>query len=261
MTEWLLTRLSTPALVVLVLGGLTAIAGLGCVLFRRHASGLVDATDDTVAGVVVSILAGIYGIVLAFVIVVLWQGYQDARAVVSSEADALSTLARTVDVFAPSQRPATKSALDVYLHSVVTDEWPAMQRGHASARTSAALDRLYSAINADASTDTAQQALHDRAAVNLDEAASKRRQRISLSEQGLPGVLAGLIIGGAVLIVAFTYLFSVRLQSVHLVMSCGVALLLGCNLLLSLLLQNPFSGDISVSNHVFRTDALAVYWK
>src|SRR5437879_2723446 len=246
MTEWLLTRLSTPALVVLVLGGLMATAGVGCCLFRRHASRLVDATDDAGAGVVVSILAGIYGIVLAFVIVVLWQGYQDARAVVSNEADALSTLARTIDVFAPPQRPAPRSALDAYVHSVVTDEWPAMQHGHASARTSADLDKLYSAINADASTDPGQQGLHDLAALNLDDAASKRRQRISLSAQGLPGVLAGLIVGGALLIVAFTYLFSVRLQSVHLLMSCGVALLLGCNLLLSLLLQNPFSGDISV---------------
>jgi Protein of unknown function (DUF4239) len=261
MTEWLLTRLSTPALVVLVLGGLTTIAGLGCVLFRRLASQLVDATDDTVAGVVVSILAGIYGIVLAFVIVVLWQGYQDARAVVSDEANALSALARTVDLLTPPQRVPAMSAVGDYVHSVVADEWPAMEHAQSSARTSSALDGLFRVVNSDASTDPSQQALHDRAAVNLDDVASKRRQRISLSEQGLPGVLAGLIVGGALLIVAFTYLFSVRLQSVHLVMSCGVALLLGCNLLLALLLQNPFSGDISVSNHVFRSDALAVYWK
>lgn len=261
MSEWLLRTFSTWFLVAIVLGGATALAACGCVLFRHRASGLVDATDDTVTGVIVSILAGIYGIILAFVIVVLWQGYQDAQGVVSDEANALSQLARNIEGFPPAQHAAIASALAVYVRSVVRDDWPAMQHGRDSERTSAALERLYGAVQTYTPSEPARVAFYDRSTENLEELAARRRQRIGLSQHGLPGVLGALMVGGALLIVWFTYFFSVPRQSVHIVMSGGVALLLAFNLLLALLLQNPFAGEISVSSGVFRSGVLAQVWR
>jgi hypothetical protein len=43
-------------------------------------------------------------------------------------------------------------------------------------------------------------------------------------------------------------------------MSGGVALLLGFAVLLSMLLQHPFSGDISVKSTPFREGTLAELW-
>ena len=66
-----------------------------------------------------------------------------------------------------------------------------------------------------------------------------------------------LLIGGALLLLAVTFLFATRNPRLHLVLTIAVAVLLGFNLLLALVLDYPFSGTIAVSNHPFTEGALA----
>ena len=261
MAEWLVRSFPTPVIVVLVLGGVTLVASFGLLLFRRYASQLVDAADNDVAGVIVSILAGIYGIVIAFVIVILWEDYRSTQEVVETEASAVSRILQDTEAFAMPHRQAMTDAVDQYLHAVVQDEWNTMTHGEESPLAQAALDELYRVLREYQPDGVTEAAFYEEAASSLEQVDTNRRERIRASQRGLPGVLQVLILGGAALIILFTYFFGVESMVVHLLMTAGVALLLGFSLLLSLLLQSPFSGDISVDNSAFRDGVLAQLWR
>lgn len=260
MAEWLLRTFPTAVLAVLIFGSLTAGGALGLAVFRAKAPRLVEGVDDNLAGVIVSIIAGIYGIVVAFVVVVLWEDFRSAQQVVSAEANALSQIVQDSQAFRPSERVAVTENVDRYVHAVVEEEWDTMTRGREGDRAAAAMEALYVALG-DVEPDTpGASAFHAEASTNLGQVDANRRERIRLSQRGLPGVLQLLIVGGAVLIIGFTFFFTVESFAAHVTMTTGVAVLLGFSLLLSLLLQGPFSGDISVKSSVFREGPLVQFW-
>ena len=260
MAEWLLRTFPTPVIAVLILGGLTGGAALGLMAFRGRARHFAEAIDDSVAGVIVSILAGIYGIVVAFVIVVLWEDFRSAQQIVSAEANALGQIVQDSNAFGAADRELLTDSVTGYVHAVVEEEWETMSTGRESPKAAAALDGLYKAMREVEPETAAASAFHLEATSNVSEVDTSRRERIRLSQRGLPGVLQLLIVGGAILIVGFTYLFDIESLAAHVTMTTGVALLLGFSLLLSLLLQGPFSGDISVKSSVFREGPLAFSW-
>ncbi|HEX2191720.1 MAG TPA: DUF4239 domain-containing protein [Acidimicrobiales bacterium] len=261
MAEWLLRTFPTAVLSILILAGLTGAALLGLFVFRTRASDLVEAVDDSVAGVIVSILAGIYGVVVAFVIVVLWEDFRSAQQVASSEANALGRMVQDSNAFPPSDRLILTESISRYVHAVVDEEWEAMGSGNESPEAAAAMDGLYGALREVQPEDPVTSAFYAEASSNLGEVDTARRERIRLSQRGLPAVLQLLIVGGALLIIGFTYLFTIESRAAHVTMTAGVALLLGFTLLLALLLQSPFSGNISVKSMVFREGPLAEFWR
>ncbi len=261
MADWLLRNFPTTVLALIVLVGLPAAAAFGCIAFRRRALHLIQATENDVAGVIVSILAGIYGIVVAFVIVVLWEDLRNAQEIASTEANAVAQMVQDSQVFPSPNRLAVSEAVREYVHAIVDDEWPAMRDHRESARAEAAVSRLYDSLRAYDPNTNAESSFYQDASANLDQVDTSRRERIRLSRRGLPGVLQVLIVGGAWLIIAFTYFFGIEKQSVHVLMSGGIALLLGFTLLLAVLLQSPFSGDIAVSSKVFREGILARFFR
>jgi hypothetical protein len=261
MAEWLLRSFPTPVLVVLVLGGVTLLAVVGVLLFRRYASHLIEASDNDVAGVIVSILAGIYGIVVAFVIVVLWEDYRAAQEIVATEASAVARVVQDSQAFPAPTRLVVSEAAKQYVHTVVQDEWDTMSQGQQSPLTQFSLDGLYRALREYEPNGATETGFYQEASSNLEQVDTSRRERLRMSQRQLPNVLQVLIVGGAALIILFTYFFGVESTTIHVLMTAGVALLIGFSLLLSLLLQSPFSGDISVDNSVFREGVLAQFWR
>lgn len=259
MIQWLLS-IPTSALTALVLGTMVIASVLGCLAFRTWATMLRNSIDDAVAGIVLSILAGIYGIVLAFVVVVLWGNLQSAQSVVSAEANSLSQVVEDTQTFAPPARQQVDTAVYRYLHAVTNDEWTSMQSGKQSPAATNALNGLYGAIRAYQPSGANQESFYQDATTNVDQLASNRAERIRLSQQGLPGVIEVFVVGGSLLVIIFVYLFDIEDTKAHLLLCSGVALLLGFGLLLCLLLMDPFAGSISVSRAIFHTGVLARFW-
>ena len=260
MSLWLLNHVPTWAIVMFMLAGVPLLAVLGCLLIRRRVPTLADGENNEVAGVVLSVMGGIYGIVLAFVIVVLWEQYQSAQTVVAHEATALSQIVRDSRAFSASARDDVTSAVGEYSHAVVEQEWPLMKVRRESPRAVQAINRLYTALQRYEPESTSASAFYGEVSAKLDDVIASRRQRLRYGAYGLPGVLEILLVGGALMIIAFLYFFGTRSEPVHLVMSGSVAALLAFNLLLALLLEHPFSGGVAVESVVFQEGELAQFW-
>src|SRR5689334_21146001 len=91
MPLWLRTTLRLS--LVVAVGAFASIIGL--VMFRRFVDwDSLKASSDSL-GTFVQTLGGIYAVLLAFVVIVVWGQFNDARSFVDREANALVDLHRT----------------------------------------------------------------------------------------------------------------------------------------------------------------------
>ncbi|MFD0526944.1 hypothetical protein ACFQ1I_06205 [Kitasatospora arboriphila] len=76
----------------------------------------------------------------------------------------------------------------------------------------------------------------------------------------MPGLLQILVYGGAVVILPLTFLYGIRSRRIQLLFVGSVAALIGFSLLLVLVLDRPFAGELSVSPSPFKEGALTRFW-
>ncbi len=104
-----------------------------------------------------------------------------------------------------------------------------------------------------------EQVFYTETVARVNDVTGARRERLNDNEESIPIMFEVLLIGGAVLFLLFTFLFGMRSARLHATMVMAVATLLGLNLLLALVLDYPFSGQVVVSNTAFTQGGLAPF--
>jgi hypothetical protein len=210
-------------------------------------------TNNEVAGFKFATVGVLYAVLLAFVVIVVWQKFNDADNAVSQEAAAAATIYRLSADLPGEHGKHLRAALDGYLNAVVDREFATMAMGRASAGVKPALDKLYAElldINATAPSDvmTTTELLHQ-----LDRMTEWRRARLFASTGVVPGVLWATLIIGAVATLAFTLFFGTENVRAQAAMTGILAMLLFCGLLIVVSFDHPFSGSVRVQPHALQT--------
>jgi hypothetical protein len=235
MTETTAISLVTVAVVVLSLGGLTAV--------RRFVPRERLAQHTEVAGYVYAVVGVIYGVILAQVVVAAWDEYRDARDVSTVEASAVLNLNRLARVWPDAQRTDVEAALAAYARQVIEIEWPAMHAGDFSlASRPAQMDGLWRAYDGVARSPVAASANYAASLDQLDALDEARRGRFLLGESTLPRTMTLTLLLGGIVTVGFSYLFAVENGWVHGLITASLAILIALLLLLEYQLESPFRG-------------------
>lgn len=254
----LLVTFPTWPLVLTIMVGSLALAMLGNFVVQRW---LVPPDrpweHNSVVGTILAVVTGLYGLLLAFLIVSVWESYRSTEAAVHSEAAALAQVLRDSEGFPEGARNAIRVGVAGYVNAVIDDEWDRMAKGKDSAEADARLYALFSAVESFEPTTASEVTFHAEAARALNDAVSFRRDRLFASSSSLPEPLAILIVVGAVVCVGFLYFLRVPNRRAQAVLILSVTGLLAFELVLALLLSNPFAGDVSVSSRPLQTGALA----
>lgn len=259
MNRWLLNTFTTWELGLVVIGGFVVIAVVGLLVFQRLVPEIRKGESNDVAGVILGVLAAIYGIVLAFVIVSLYEDYKKTSGDIRTEASALSTIYRDTRGLAPPVAAKIKLEVGDYISTVRNEEWRLLRDGKESDRAWRELQGFYTTLQAYEPKTTSQQAFYAEAIGRINDLVDARRERLNDAEEGIPPTFEVLLIGGALLVLGFTFLFGVSNARLHQAMVIAVAVLLGFNLLVALVLDFPFSGQVSVSSAPFVQGALSVF--
>jgi hypothetical protein len=257
MAFWLLTHLSTWSLVVVVVGGLTGIAVFGALLVRRSFPALAEGTYNELSGILIGIFAAVYGVLLAFVIVILWEDRGGASAAVSSEAAALSQVLDDSRALPPAQHRAMDDAVERYVRAVTNDEWTTMRNGQGSPVAGKALDDAFAVLRTYSPDSNAQGTFYADAVTSLNQVASNRRARLAASGGSLPTLLTVLVVGGAFAFIPLTYLFGTRRTIAQIAFVGTCTAVIGLGLLLMVVLDRPFLGPMAVDFSPFHSGSLA----
>jgi hypothetical protein len=133
-------------LLIVVVGAIVGIV-LGLVwLIRRLVPSTREGFDAEVSSQLLGVVAALFGLLLAFIVVIAYQNYGDTQSNVSNEADALAAIVRDSAAFPQPDSVRIHTAVGAYVRAVVNDEWPRMHEGKDSARAAAAVAGMYRAI-------------------------------------------------------------------------------------------------------------------
>jgi len=230
-----------PALVVLIQWGI-----------RRRWPALVEGQQNDVVGFVIAVVGVIYAVLLAFVVIVAWETFDNAEGVVGQEASALRTVYRDSVGLPAETRAPLKELVRRYAHEVVNDSWPAMAEGQpGDPEAGDLLSQMAQVLSSAPTTTPAQQEFVGAETEQLNQLVSLRSQRLDFVDSGIPGILWIALIVGAVVTVGFALLFGVERAGLQLLMVGSLAALVGVLLFVAVGFNYPFSGDVSVQPDSF----------
>ena len=121
--DWLTGLPSFLLFLCLMVVGLLIAAGLSWLSTRAIEDDVRTRTSTSVT-TVVGVVAGLYAVLVAFVIVNEWQTFNDAQSTVSAESAALTTAYFDAGVLPEPTRTRLQTALIAYDRSVICDEIP-----------------------------------------------------------------------------------------------------------------------------------------
>ena len=185
---------------------------------------------------------------LAFVVIVVWEQYEEARDTVETEANELAGIYFLADRFSDeAARERVQELARSYARTVVEEEWSMMERGE----TSETLRELRLSLLDVEVSPGAGEVLYDQGLTRLHEVSDARRLRLLEVTQGLPGILWVVLMVGGVVTVGFTYLFGLKSNWAHALMVAALTLVI-CGILFTIgALEYPFAGLAQVEPTAF----------
>jgi hypothetical protein len=239
----------TGAVMILVLPAIVVLVQWG---IRRRWPALTRGEQNDVVGFVIAVVGVIYAVLLAFVVIVAWENFDEAEQIVGQEASTLRGIYRDSLALPPEAQDDVQDLVLQYAREVTTREWPSMAEAEpGDPRTGLIFDDLTRVLSSVEVETPAQQEFVGAAAERLSELVSLRSQRLDFVEIGIPGVLwLALIIGGVVTI-GFALLFGLENAVLQFVMVGSLAVLVGVLLFVALMVNYPFTGDVAVQPDSF----------
>ncbi len=249
MISWL-ESLPTGDAGIVVVGGFVILAlGLGY-LVSRFTNEQVRAAHNDRAGFILAVIGVIYAVLLAFVAIGVWERFQQAEARSYDEASAIATVYRDSGSFPQGAR--LRRVLRAYVLSIINVEWPRMHRGEQSAISNELLEAADRDVRALPADSPRLQNIAAQMLTAMDTALMDRRARLTMDSSGISRIMWLTLIAGAVVTVAFTYLFGFDQTLMQQLMIGGLSFLIGLVLFLIVALDFPFRGSISVEPEAFR---------
>jgi len=259
MARALLNSLSTIEIILLSVGGMVALTLVGVLLARRFFPRLGDSEFEPVADSLRVVYELIFALILAFVIAAVLDTMGDAESAVASEATTIAGLVRVNDALPIADRPRLDDAVEQYVRAVADHEWVTMKDGEPSAQATAALEGMFAEYRSVKPQGAAQNELFSQALDDLRDVVSKRRQRLDIASADLPTMLRVLVVVGLILLLVLEYRPHLS-RFAGLVFMGTLATVVTSAFLLTVILNYPFAGDVSVSNQPLRQGALARFW-
>jgi hypothetical protein len=248
----------TPFLVFGVVGAVVGIVLLSVWAVRRWLPATRDGFDAEVSSQMLGVVASLFGLLLAFVVVIEFQAFTAAGDNVETEADGLAAIVRDSYAFGDPGGVAVRSSIAAYARTVVDQEWPLMREGKESPAAWDAIDGVFSAMQAYKPVSTSQVAFYDDSVRHLNSVLEARSDRLGASDgNDLPVLIAALILVGATVILGYATLVGSKSSAFHAVGAGAIAVVVGFSLVVLIALQFPFSGGLAVDSQPFREGALA----
>ena len=222
---------------------------VGVVALRRLIGHERLSANNEFAGFAYAIIGAIYGVYLAFTVVVVWEQFQEADRNATSEAVYLSQVWRDTEVLPVSARAPVQADLLAYSNSVITEEWKSMAESAKPHPATAGIyeelwRQLYAArVDVQSAGDIA---FFNEAVVQMNSLGMSRRLRLLSATAALPTIMWLLLIGGGILTISLTYLIGTQHGWVQAAVTAAVTGLIVFSLLIVAALQHPFAGDVSV---------------
>ena len=241
-----LSELPIWALVLSVVVIPTVVALAFQVLVRRWVGVDRLTANNEVAGFIFAIIGVVYAVLLAFVVIAVWEKFSEGQSSVARESAAAAALFRYAQGPEP-EAAKLHDSLAHYLQLTIERDWPAMAADSEDQETTEALDALYRAAMALNRAATRSTADMSEVFTQLDNLTLARRVRLHLSTGLVPEIIWIALFAGAGLTVYFALFFGSPNALAQFVMTAILSVVLTSGLVVIISLDHPFSGPVHIS--------------
>lgn len=233
---------------------IVALAGL--VLVRRFVIPRLhyhDGANDAVSGTVQAI-GVFYGITVGLIAVGVWNTNSSASELVSKEAAAIGTLYRDVSGYPSPLREELRAKLREYTIFIITEAWPAQQRGEGQSVTTGRkiIDDFQTKLYTFEPKSASQAALHTETLRAYNNLLEYRRLRIDAVGGGLSLIMWSVIWVGAGISIGIAYFFNIPDFKLHAVLVMLMGGFLGMVLFMIVVNDKPFYGPLSIKSDPYK---------
>jgi hypothetical protein len=244
---------------VLIVGGACLAAVAGLTLVQRLVPVTIRMEQNDVAGFIYAVLGVIYAVLLALVVIAVWEEFGRARVTVEGEANALAEIFWLAHELPEPEGPHLQELARSYAEVVVDEEWPLMQQGRTplmeqTQETTSGwviIDDIRATVQEIEPRTQADQELYAEGLDQVQRLADARRTRLVAAEEGIPSVLWVVLVVGGIVAVGFAYLFGLANTWAHRLMVVSLAGVIALVLFTIGVLDHPFSGGARIETGAF----------
>jgi uncharacterized protein DUF4239 len=239
-------------LAALIVVAAAEIFSVGLLLLCRAAYGVSHLSlNNEVAGFKFAVVGLFYGVLLAFVVIAVWEDYRNTETAVRNEAKAVADLYRISYALPEKDATAIRERLLSYADQVRNSEWPTMAQGRASKAVADELGRLSQAIFNVQPEDMNDQAINQQALTLLTVITDNRNERLDSADGTAPAILWLVLLIGGLITLGYPAFFGASNLTAQMLMTAALAALVALSLLLAMVFDFPFSGDVKISASPF----------
>jgi hypothetical protein len=247
--------LTTVVFGVLVVIGACLAAVAGLELVQRLVPAQKRQEHNDVAGFLYAVVGVVYAVLLALLVIAVWEQYQRARETVESEANAVAEIAWLAHRLPEPEHHELQEDARSYAQEVVDNEWPRMEQGLGGVQSLPEgwdlVDDMRTTLQEVEPSTVAEQELYAEGLDQIQRLNDARRMRIVAAKEGLPGVLWAVLVFGAVVAVGFTYLFGLQNTWAHRLMVMSLTAVIALVLFTIGVMEYPFSGGARIEPEAF----------
>jgi hypothetical protein len=244
---------------VLVVCGACLAAVAGLALVQRLVPATIRKEHNDVAGFIYAVLGVIYAVLLALVVIAVWEDFGRARDTVEAEANALAEIFWLAYQLPEPEGRELQELCRSYAEEVVDEEWPLMEEGrtplmeHTQETTHGwvLIDEIRATVQGYEPRTAAEEQLYAEGLDQIQRLADARRARLVQAEEGLPTVLWVVLVVAGVVVVGFAFLIGMENAWAQALMVVALAGVIALVLFTIGAMEHPFSGGARVGPESF----------
>ena len=248
---------SHPTWVVglVVIGSWTGLALAGLWIFERLVNLETRQKDTDTVGLTFAIVAVVYAVLIAFIVVDVFETSAKGEQIATAEANKLSNLMLDSAGLPPQMAEGVRADLDQYIDIVVKSEWPSQRAGKLSDAVFepgwTVLAHLSTRLAVFEPSTMGQNVNKGEMLHTMNELIKARRSRILAAGEHLPLVVWQILLLAGAVAVGYTYLFGAHSFGIHVAITGLISATIALVFVLIIALDYPFRGEVSVGDEAF----------
>jgi hypothetical protein len=220
------------------------VAEAGLWLFDRLRASAKLTLSNEVTGILFGAISLVYSLILAFVIVAVWEDYNDTKRTIQAETDQLNAIVAHTSTLPDRLRNEFGKAMYAYCDQVVREEW---RMEPVESDDASAIPTLRQKLLTAAPDGRIQERVFDAVDQELSSVTDLRRQRLGHTHSQIPSLIWQILVAGTVLVVVFSYFLHVPSPWLKKIYLGFLVTSLSMCMYLVYTLDRPFDGNNGIS--------------
>ncbi|MES2836179.1 MAG: hypothetical protein V4667_01535 [Bacteroidota bacterium] len=222
-------------------------------VFRKYVRLNILRSHNEVTGFLYLSIASFYALLLSFVMLLVWEQYNEAHSNMSKEGSSAMNLYQDIKHYPDTVE--SKKLMTVYLnfvYNVVDEEFPSMEMMKQSRKTPESFNKVFYVMEHLNPKTPFQIQLVSQMFSHLSELSMYRGLRTSSIDAEIPSPIWLPIIFGALITFLCSLLLDIEHSKMHILLNAMLGVFVGAFIFIIILLDHPFTGELGVEPKLYK---------